>query len=120
MKPNHHWVTHIFDQLLDYGPVYGFWAFPVERMNRVLCLTNINNRENGEIESTFMSEFERFTILRQLATDLSRRGDEHAFVGEELLASDRDERGTLAALAREVEEGAADRKSSSSYFIFEI
>src|ERR1700692_2075038 len=26
IKPNFHWVTHIFDQIIDYGPVYGFWT----------------------------------------------------------------------------------------------
>ena len=36
IKPNHHWCTHLFDQILDYGPVYGFWSFTYERLNKSL------------------------------------------------------------------------------------
>ena len=36
LKPNFHWVVHIFDQIRDYGPVYNFWTFLFECLNKVL------------------------------------------------------------------------------------
>ncbi|KAL5512094.1 hypothetical protein ACEPAG_3615 [Sanghuangporus baumii] len=35
VKPNFHWVVHLFDQIYDYGPVYSFWTFIFERLNKV-------------------------------------------------------------------------------------
>ncbi|EIW80125.1 hypothetical protein CONPUDRAFT_155484 [Coniophora puteana RWD-64-598 SS2] len=35
LKPNFHWATHLSDQILDYGPVYNFWAFLSERLNKI-------------------------------------------------------------------------------------
>ncbi|KAI0038536.1 hypothetical protein FA95DRAFT_1505463 [Auriscalpium vulgare] len=66
IKPNHHWVTHIFDQLRDYGPVYGFWTFIFERLNKVLKSYSTNNHSGGEIEVTFMRAFVRDATLRQM------------------------------------------------------
>ncbi|KAJ7148860.1 hypothetical protein C8R46DRAFT_1167134 [Mycena filopes] len=50
MKPNHHWAVHIPAQVLDYGPVYGFWAFLTERLNKVLKNLNSNNWSGGLLE----------------------------------------------------------------------
>ncbi|KAG1809601.1 uncharacterized protein BJ212DRAFT_1484307 [Suillus subaureus] len=36
VKPSHHWVTHIFEQLENYDPVYSFWTFLFEHLNKVL------------------------------------------------------------------------------------
>ncbi|KAL5478281.1 hypothetical protein ACEPAI_2465 [Sanghuangporus weigelae] len=38
VKPNHHWVTHVFDQIRDFGPVYGFWTFTNEHLNKLRSL----------------------------------------------------------------------------------
>ncbi|KAJ7598689.1 hypothetical protein C8J56DRAFT_708797, partial [Mycena floridula] len=43
MKPNHHWVIHLPPQIRDYGPVYNFWAFLTERLNKILKNMNSNN-----------------------------------------------------------------------------
>ncbi|KAG0694056.1 hypothetical protein DFH29DRAFT_815742, partial [Suillus ampliporus] len=59
IKPTHHWVTHIFDQLRDYGPVYGFWTFLFERLNKVLKSYSTNNHGGGELEVTFFHAFEK-------------------------------------------------------------
>ena len=59
IKPNHHWCTHLFDQVLDYGPVYGFWSFTYERLNKVLKSYHTNNHGGGEIEVTFFRSFTR-------------------------------------------------------------
>lgn len=64
IKPNHHYVTHIFEQILDYGPVYSFWTYLFERLNKVLKGYTGNNHKNGGIEVTFMREFSREAPLR--------------------------------------------------------
>ncbi|TDL25412.1 hypothetical protein BD410DRAFT_813632 [Rickenella mellea] len=66
VKPNHHWCTHIFDQIFDYGPVYSFWSFLFERLNKVLKSYQTNNHENGEVEVTFFRAFMRDIRLRDL------------------------------------------------------
>lgn len=57
VKPNHHYLTHIFDQIEDYGPVYSFWTFLFERLNKVLKSYSTRGRAGGDIEVTFMCEF---------------------------------------------------------------
>lgn len=59
MKPNHHWAVHVPDQLLDYGPVYNFWSFLTERLNKVLKNLNSNNWAGGQLEISMMREFGR-------------------------------------------------------------
>ncbi|KAJ7110207.1 hypothetical protein C8R43DRAFT_883954 [Mycena crocata] len=59
MKPNHHWSVHIPDQILDFGPVYTFWAFLTERLNKILKNLNSNNWTGGRLEVSMMREFHR-------------------------------------------------------------
>ncbi|KAJ7046027.1 hypothetical protein C8F04DRAFT_939036 [Mycena alexandri] len=59
MKPNHHWAVHVPDQLVDFGPVYNFWAFFTERLNKLLKNINSNNWTGGELEVSMMREFHR-------------------------------------------------------------
>ncbi|KAJ7305470.1 hypothetical protein DFH08DRAFT_721207, partial [Mycena albidolilacea] len=59
MKPNHHWAVHIPDQILDFGPVYTFWAFLTERLNKILKNLNSNNWTGGRLEVSMMREFHR-------------------------------------------------------------
>lgn len=66
MKPTHHWVTHIFDQLRDYGPVYGFWTFLFERLNKLLKSYSMNNHGAGELEVSFFRAFEKDRELRTM------------------------------------------------------
>ncbi|EJD38076.1 hypothetical protein AURDEDRAFT_172838 [Auricularia subglabra TFB-10046 SS5] len=47
LKPNHHWCTHIAEQIIDYGPVYLFWAYPGERLNKTIKGFNTNNHRGG-------------------------------------------------------------------------
>ncbi|KAJ7673008.1 hypothetical protein DFH06DRAFT_1174028, partial [Mycena polygramma] len=63
LKPNHHWAVHIPDQILDYGPVYGFWAFLTERLNKVLKNLNSNNWSGGHLEVSMVREFHRMAQL---------------------------------------------------------
>ncbi|KAJ7017492.1 hypothetical protein C8F04DRAFT_1215036 [Mycena alexandri] len=59
IMPNHHWAVHCPDQLEDYGPVYNFWAFLTERLNKILKNLNSNNWTGGELEVSMMREFHR-------------------------------------------------------------
>ncbi|KIK81198.1 hypothetical protein PAXRUDRAFT_35943 [Paxillus rubicundulus Ve08.2h10] len=48
MKPNFHWAVHLTQQIQDFGPVYNFWAFLSERLNKVLKSSNSNNWTGGQ------------------------------------------------------------------------
>ncbi|KAJ7865085.1 hypothetical protein B0H13DRAFT_2353148 [Mycena leptocephala] len=63
MKPNHHWAVHVPEQVLDYGPLYGIWAFLTERLNKVLKNLNSNNWSGGLLEVSMMREFHRMAQL---------------------------------------------------------
>ncbi|KAG1755257.1 uncharacterized protein EDB91DRAFT_1042129 [Suillus paluster] len=70
VKPMHHWVTHIFDQLQDYGPVYNFWTFLFERLNKVFKSYSTNNHSNSEIEVMFMRAFQKDVALCDMVRDI--------------------------------------------------
>jgi hypothetical protein len=63
LKPNHHWAVHIPDQVEDYGPLYSFWTFLTERLNKVLKNLNSNNWSGGLLEVSMMREFHRMAQL---------------------------------------------------------
>lgn len=66
IKPNNHWIIHIFDLVRDYGPIYHFWSFLFERLNKVLKSYSTNNHANGELEVSFFRAFERDVRLRTM------------------------------------------------------
>jgi hypothetical protein len=63
MKPNHHWAVHIPEQVVQYGPLNGFWAFLTERLNKILKNLNSNNWTGGRLEVSMMREFHRSTQI---------------------------------------------------------
>ncbi|KAJ7347830.1 hypothetical protein DFH08DRAFT_1001104 [Mycena albidolilacea] len=63
IKPNHHWAVHVPDQVLDFGPIYGFWAFLPECLNKILKNLNTNNWGGGLLEVSMMREFHRMVQL---------------------------------------------------------
>jgi hypothetical protein len=63
MKPNHHWAVHTTDQIVQYGPLNGFWAFLTERLNKILKNLNSNNWTGGRLEVSMMREFHRSTRI---------------------------------------------------------
>ncbi|KIJ10094.1 hypothetical protein PAXINDRAFT_157711 [Paxillus involutus ATCC 200175] len=67
MKPNFHWAVHLAQQIRDYGPVYNFWAFLSEWLNKVLKSSNSNNWTGGQVEISMMREFARGSWLDSLA-----------------------------------------------------
>ncbi len=66
MKPNHHWAVHLPDQVLDYGPVYDFWTFLTERLNKILKDFNTNGWAGGQTEVSLMRSFQRDVAIRAL------------------------------------------------------
>ncbi|RDX49847.1 hypothetical protein OH76DRAFT_1350092 [Lentinus brumalis] len=66
VKPNHHYLTHIFDQIEDYGPVYGFWTFVFERLNKLLKSYSTSKHSGGQVEVSFMRAFMRDASLRYI------------------------------------------------------
>lgn len=79
IKPNHHYATHVVECTRNFGPLDDFWTFLFERLNKVLKSFKTNNHANGELETTFFTEFQRtchigrmvmvyFVILSQLTT----------------------------------------------------
>ncbi|KZP32746.1 hypothetical protein FIBSPDRAFT_907050 [Athelia psychrophila] len=61
MTPNQHWSVHTADQILDYGPVYNFWTFMTERLNKILKNINNNHWGGGRLEVSMMRGFGRET-----------------------------------------------------------
>lgn len=64
MKPNHHWCVHLPQQLHDLVPVYGFWTFLGERLNKSLKNFNSNSHRGGEMEASMMREFGRNVYIQ--------------------------------------------------------
>ncbi|KAG1875919.1 hypothetical protein C8R48DRAFT_669170 [Suillus tomentosus] len=85
VKPSHHWGTHIFEQLEDYGPVYGFWTFLFERLNK---MTNLLARNAGSDEPPSAEDSFLFDAVKAILT------------------TDSDTRGTVASLASEIDDVA--------------
>jgi hypothetical protein len=70
MKPNHHYAVHIPDQLRDFGPVYEFWTFLTERLNKVLKTYNNNSWTHGQLETTMMRAFDREARIHTMVSTL--------------------------------------------------
>ncbi|KAF8511920.1 hypothetical protein JB92DRAFT_2724598, partial [Gautieria morchelliformis] len=66
MKPNHHFLVHLPAQIHDYGPVYGFWCFLGERLNKLLKSFQSNNWGGGQLEVSMMREWGRDVQLHEM------------------------------------------------------
>ncbi|TBU36033.1 hypothetical protein BD309DRAFT_985233, partial [Dichomitus squalens] len=105
MVPNHHFATHIPQQLEDYGTVYEIWAFLAERLNKTLKSTNQNNRRGGQQEVTMMREFDRHMQVRAivehastLAPDGTNETEVSRLIAQRFLHESREARGTVEAI----------------------
>ncbi|KAF8482271.1 hypothetical protein JB92DRAFT_2764526, partial [Gautieria morchelliformis] len=65
MKPNHHYVVHLPAQIYDYGPVYGFWCFLGERLNKLLKSFKSNIWGGGQLEVSMVREWGRNVQLQE-------------------------------------------------------
>ena len=54
--PNHHLSLHLYDCLVLFGPVHGWWAFPFERYNGLLRRMNINYKPGSYSCSVYPRE----------------------------------------------------------------
>jgi hypothetical protein len=50
----------------DFGPMYGFWTFLFERLNKVLKSYKLNNHGFGHLEVSFFHEFHRTNRVSQM------------------------------------------------------
>ncbi|KAG2047579.1 hypothetical protein BDR06DRAFT_976625 [Suillus hirtellus] len=117
VKPTHYWVTHIFDQLQDYGPVYNFWMFLFECLNKVLKSYSMNNHSNGKIKVMFMHAFQKDVALCDMlanlnaASDMQESSTEDELLSEAvriILATDGDTCGMVASLAHKMDQATED------------
>ncbi|KAF8587023.1 hypothetical protein K439DRAFT_1614695 [Ramaria rubella] len=66
LKPNHHFTIHLGDHIRDYGPVYGFWCFLNERLNKLRKSFKCNNWGQGKLEVSMMRGWGRDIQLRDM------------------------------------------------------
>ncbi|MEW8562130.1 MAG: hypothetical protein AB2541_08490 [Candidatus Thiodiazotropha sp.] len=76
ITPNMHLHCHLFESVLNYGPVYTFWLFAFERYNGILGDFNTNQKENIEVQ--LMREFLTTTTLLDRCFNLDQ--DVHSSV----------------------------------------
>ncbi|PIL29463.1 hypothetical protein GSI_08405 [Ganoderma sinense ZZ0214-1] len=72
--PNHHLSLHLYECLVLFGPVHGWWAFPFERYNGLMHRININHKP-AEMPLTFMRYFYIGANLCQLMASLDLPND---------------------------------------------
>lgn len=80
MTPNQHWSVHTPDQIRDYGPVYNFWTFMTERLNKILKNINNNHWGGGRLEVSMMRGFGRETQFETMASPCSRNLVVHTYI----------------------------------------
>ncbi|KAG1443698.1 hypothetical protein G6F56_010576 [Rhizopus delemar] len=62
LMSNMHFHMHLFQGILDIGPVYGYWLYNFETYNGDIKLANTNRK--GAIERTFAQVFLKKSILK--------------------------------------------------------
>lgn len=70
MMPNHHFASHIPEEIEEFGSIYEIWAFLAERLNKTLKATNLNNRRGGQQEVTMMRAYYRNLAVRSMVRRL--------------------------------------------------
>lgn len=64
---NLHWLSHLPEDIRNFGPVYSFWCFASERFNKTLKNIKINGHVR-QIPMTLMRVFQNFAHLREIST----------------------------------------------------
>ncbi|THU76896.1 hypothetical protein K435DRAFT_878595 [Dendrothele bispora CBS 962.96] len=105
MRPNHHYATHTASNIRNYGPLHEFWTFLFERLNRVLKSYNTANHGGGELEVSFFREFHRTVQHSRLLGNPSPRPLQQELYEavDAMYDASADDRGTLQALTRELD-----------------
>lgn len=66
LTPNFHLATHNEEAILRYGPVYGWWGYPMEQNNGFLKQMNHNGHAGGELEGTFLRGWVKYSLISDL------------------------------------------------------
>lgn len=91
----------------------------MERLNKVLKSYKTNSHAFGELEVTFLREFQRDVRLRDMVVSLSNSNDfATSSVAKTLLETDSDRRGTVAGMARELGDGTRDITGMFNHSLF--
>ncbi|KAF8057435.1 hypothetical protein FPV67DRAFT_1677229 [Lyophyllum atratum] len=110
IRPNHHYAVHTPASVRDYGPLHEFWTFLFERLNKVLKSYKTSNHAGGELETSFFREFHRTVqesrLLAQAAQDPADL--ELSQAAAAMYKASADDRGTVQALSRELDEAQED------------
>ncbi|CAB4431577.1 unnamed protein product [Rhizophagus irregularis] len=77
ISPNLHLCLHICECSLDYGPLYAFWCYSMERMNGLLGSFHNSNRN---IELELMKIIQRNALLDELTS----HADQNSHIKESL------------------------------------
>lgn len=91
VTPNMHLNYHLYDFILDFGPIYSFWLFSFERENGILGSYKTNKKS---IEIQLMNRFLKASWTRERKDEITTL---FISVYEELYATVRD-RGTLGEI----------------------
>ncbi|KAJ6536420.1 hypothetical protein DFH09DRAFT_1091380 [Mycena vulgaris] len=67
------YFTGFIKIIRDFGPVYGFWTFLFEQLNKLFKSYDTDNPGGGELEVTFFPEFHRDTNLRDVIQKLAKK-----------------------------------------------
>ncbi|KIM79981.1 hypothetical protein PILCRDRAFT_89847 [Piloderma croceum F 1598] len=94
IRPNHHYATHTPRSVRDYGPLHEFWTFLFEHLNKVLKSYKTNNRSGGELEVA--------------SAGCSDQPDFFQAAVSSMFKASSDNRGTVQALAKELDEAQED------------
>lgn len=126
IKPNHHYAMHTPEDVRNYGPLQEYWTFLFERMNKVLKSFNSSNHSGGELETSFFREFHRTVQTSRIVCPIHHPlAYSHSFLqlaqaasfpsespmrksAEAMYKATADDRGTIQALARQLDEAQED------------
>jgi hypothetical protein len=94
----------------NFGPLHEFWTFLFERLNKVLKSYKTNNRNGGELETTFFREFHRTITTSRLVARSTVNDETGVFKSatKAMFSASADDRGTVQALAKELDEAQMD------------
>ena len=68
VTPNMHLHCHLYDCILDFGPIYSFWLFSFERENGILGSYKTNKKN---LEAQLMRRFLKESWAREKMDELN-------------------------------------------------
>ena len=71
LTPNCHNCIHLWEYILAFGPLYGWWVWAYERAIGVLAKVNNNGHGGGEVEGTYMRAWWKTILCQKLVRDFS-------------------------------------------------